>query len=147
MCYCDVWLKYVSWSRLTLMVTRTSCSACFTYRLHPSSWLDAVARRVLTVVCVPGARTWLVLSPARLRGAGKDKMELLLSMGGSRWEASREIIQRCVKLAMTPVLNQMNVVGIVSIPGMMTGQILGGTDPSQARPMTEGSQYIVSIRC
>jgi len=33
---------------------------------------------------------------------------------------------------MTPVLNQMNVVGIVSIPGMMTGQILGGTDPSQA---------------
>jgi len=65
--------------------------------------------------------------------AGKDKMELLLSMGATRWEASREIIQRCVRLAMTPVLNQMNVVGIVSIPGMMTGQILGGTDPSQAR--------------
>ena len=54
-------------------------------------------------------------------------------MGATRWEASREIIQRCVRLAMTPVLNQMNVVGIVSIPGMMTGQILGGTDPSQAR--------------
>ena len=65
------------------------------------------------------------------RVAGKDKMELLLSMGATRWEASREMIQRCVKLAMTPVLNQMNVVGIVSIPGMMTGQILGGTDPSQ----------------
>ena len=61
-------------------------------------------------------------------------MELLLSMGATRWEASREMIQRCIRLAMTPVLNQMNVVGIVSIPGMMTGQILGGTDPSQARP-------------
>lgn len=34
---------------------------------------------------------------------------------------------------MTPVLNQMNVVGIVSIPGMMTGQILAGADPSQVR--------------
>ena len=66
-----------------------------------------------------------------MRGAGKDKIELLLSLGATRWEATREIIQRSVRVAMTPVLNQMNVVGIVSIPGMMTGQILGGTDPSQ----------------
>ncbi len=28
----------------------------------------------------------------------------------------------------------MNVMGVVSIPGMMTGQILGGTAPAQARP-------------
>ncbi len=33
---------------------------------------------------------------------------------------------------MTPVINMIMVVGIVSIPGMMTGQILGGTDPSEA---------------
>lgn len=36
-------------------------------------------------------------------------------------------------MALTPILNQMNVVGIVSIPGMMTGQILSGSDPSQVR--------------
>lgn len=36
-----------------------------------------------------------------------------------------------MKVALTPILNQMNVVGIVSIPGMMTGQILSGSDPSQ----------------
>ena len=46
-------------------------------------------------------------------------------------EATRETLQRCLILALTPVLNQMSVMGIVSIPGMMTGQILGGTDPSQ----------------
>mmetsp|Transcript_5324 Transcript_5324/g.15266 ORF Transcript_5324/g.15266 Transcript_5324/m.15266 type:complete len:336 (+) Transcript_5324:240-1247(+) len=63
---------------------------------------------------------------------GKDKIELLLSLGASRWEAGQETIARCIKLALTPILNQMNVVGIVSIPGMMTGQILGGTDPAQA---------------
>jgi hypothetical protein len=33
---------------------------------------------------------------------------------------------------MTPLLNQMSVVGLVSIPGMMTGQILGGSHPDQA---------------
>ena len=63
--------------------------------------------------------------------AGKGRIELLLAMGASRMEATRESVQRCLILALTPVLNQMSVMGIVSIPGMMTGQILGGTDPSQ----------------
>ena len=48
-------------------------------------------------------------------------------------EATRETLQRCLVLALTPVLNQMSVMGVVSIPGMMTGQILGGTSPSQVR--------------
>jgi len=48
-------------------------------------------------------------------------------------EATRETMQRCLVLALTPVLNQMSVMGVVSIPGMMTGQILGGTVPSQVR--------------
>lgn len=63
--------------------------------------------------------------------AGKGRIELLLAMGATRMEATRETLQRCLILALTPVLNQMSVMGIVSIPGMMTGQILGGTDPSQ----------------
>ena len=46
-------------------------------------------------------------------------------------EATRETMQRCLVLALTPVLNQMSVMGVVFIPGMMTGQILGGTVPSQ----------------
>ena len=31
-----------------------------------------------------------------------------------------------------PTLNQMSVVGIVSLPGMMTGQILAGQSPAEA---------------
>ena len=42
--------------------------------------------------------------------AAKDKIELLLSLGATRWEATRETVARCVKLALTPILNQMNVV-------------------------------------
>jgi putative ABC transport system permease protein len=65
--------------------------------------------------------------------AGKDRIEQLLALGATRWEATQASIQRCVRMALTPILNQMNVVGIVSIPGMMTGQILSGSDPSQVR--------------
>ncbi|KAK9840558.1 hypothetical protein WJX81_000987 [Elliptochloris bilobata] len=63
---------------------------------------------------------------------GKDRIELKLAIGASRWEATQETLQRATRVALTPILNQMNVVGIVSIPGMMTGQILSGSDPSQA---------------
>ena len=33
---------------------------------------------------------------------------------------------------MIPIINAMMVVGIVSIPGMMTGQLLAGVDPMTA---------------
>ena len=33
---------------------------------------------------------------------------------------------------MIPTLNQMAVVGLVSLPGMMTGQVLAGGSPMQA---------------
>lgn len=72
--------------------------------------------------------------PATLNAtlAGADHIERLLSLGASRAEATRDLLGRAVRLAMTPLLNQMSVVGLVSIPGMMTGQILGGSHPDQA---------------
>ena len=33
---------------------------------------------------------------------------------------------------MMPLLNTMSVAGIVTLPGMMTGQILAGADPAEA---------------
>jgi putative ABC transport system permease protein len=33
---------------------------------------------------------------------------------------------------MIPIINSMMVVGLVSLPGMMTGQILAGADPLKA---------------
>ncbi|KAI8474099.1 MAG: hypothetical protein J3K34DRAFT_408830 [Monoraphidium minutum] len=64
--------------------------------------------------------------------SGADRVEKMLALGATRWEATRAPVARAVRLAMTPLLNQMSVVGLVSIPGMMTGQILAGTDPAEA---------------
>lgn len=62
---------------------------------------------------------------------GKDRIEQLLAFGANRWEATHAARRRCIRLALMPILNQMNVVGIVAIPGIMTGQILAGANPSQ----------------
>lgn len=64
--------------------------------------------------------------------AGRARVELLLSLGGSRWEAAQGAIRQAVRAGMLPTLNQMSVVGIVSLPGMMTGQMLAGESPNEA---------------
>jgi len=60
------------------------------------------------------------------------EVEALLALGAGRWEATREVAADAVKTGMVPILNSMSAVGLVTIPGMMTGQILGGTEPLQA---------------
>jgi putative ABC transport system permease protein len=62
----------------------------------------------------------------------RDYIEMDLAMGATRWEAARGPLRNAVRRGMIPILNSMSVVGIVSIPGMMTGQILAGADPAQA---------------
>ncbi len=63
---------------------------------------------------------------------GQDRVEWALSMGASRWETARPVAAEALRTGMIPIINAMTVVGLVTIPGMMTGQILGGVDPSLA---------------
>ncbi|MCA9597914.1 MAG: iron export ABC transporter permease subunit FetB [Myxococcales bacterium] len=62
----------------------------------------------------------------------KDRVEMELSLGATRWEAARDPLSQAVRRGMIPILNSMTVVGIVSLPGMMTGQILEGASPLAA---------------
>ena len=62
----------------------------------------------------------------------RDIYELLLYNGASRKEALREFSDNSLRLALSPTIAAMMTIGLVSLPGMMTGQILGGTDPMGA---------------
>lgn len=63
---------------------------------------------------------------------GAGRVELALSFGATRWEAARPVAAEALRTGMVPILNTMSVVGLVTIPGMMTGQILGGVPPALA---------------
>jgi putative ABC transport system permease protein len=69
-----------------------------------------------------------------LRGFDRERaeVELLLAHGATRREASRQVIRDAVRTGMIPILNAMVAAGLISIPGMMTGQILAGQDPGSA---------------
>lgn len=62
----------------------------------------------------------------------RERVEMELSLGATRWEAARDPLAEAARRGMIPILNAMAVVGIVSLPGMMTGQILEGASPLSA---------------
>lgn len=74
-----------------------------------------------------GLSVWLEAVKER-----RERIESLLALGATAWEASRESISDALRRGLTPILNAMASAGIVSLPGMMTGQILAGNSPEQA---------------
>jgi len=62
----------------------------------------------------------------------RGRIEAELALGATAWEAARAPVAGAVRRGMIPIINSMMVVGIVSLPGMMTGQILAGSDPIDA---------------
>ncbi len=62
----------------------------------------------------------------------RNEIEMMLCMGADSTEASKGIVKNAMHAGMIPSINSMMAVGMVFIPGMMTGQILGGADPMTA---------------
>ena len=61
-----------------------------------------------------------------------DTIEARLMLGHSWSEAIREPRQQSLRSGLIPIINAMAAAGIVSLPGMMTGQILAGAPPVEA---------------
>jgi len=55
-----------------------------------------------------------------------------LANGATKREALVPYMQEALKLAFNPTIASIAVVGLISLPGMMTGQILGGSSPMVA---------------
>lgn len=59
----------------------------------------------------------------------KDKIEASLMLGATPKDSMKKIIEVSFDTAFLPTLNSMKNMGIISLPGMMTGQILSGISP------------------
>lgn len=60
------------------------------------------------------------------------KIETLIYIGASPKNILMPFVNQAIETAMLPTLNSMLGMGIISLPGMMTGQILSGTLPTTA---------------
>ncbi len=62
----------------------------------------------------------------------RDVIEARLILGQDWRTAIGDITRDSVRIGMIPMINAMAAAGLVSLPGMMTGQILSGTEPIEA---------------
>ncbi|MFM7424205.1 MAG: ABC transporter permease [Elainella sp.] len=60
------------------------------------------------------------------------EIETHLSLGATPRQATQLYRQEAIKAGLIPTLNSMMVVGVVTLPGIITGQILSGIDPLNA---------------
>jgi putative ABC transport system permease protein len=59
-------------------------------------------------------------------------IEARLALGEPLRLALLPSVRKALRNAFMPILNSMGTTGLVSLPGMMTGQILGGVEPAEA---------------
>ena len=117
--------------------------------------LGALATAAFFIVVVLGVRPWfnpqyfipisgmivgnsmtgISLGANKLCADMQDKRSIVensLMLGATPVRAVREIVNDAFDSAILPTMNNMLTMGIVSLPGMMTGQILSGTFPITA---------------
>lgn len=78
---------------------------------------------------------------ADLESKQRDAIELMLSFGLNPFTATRPTFRAAISASLRPQINSMNVIGLVSIPGMMTGNVLAGASPRRA------AGYQIMIMC
>ncbi|NLK62166.1 MAG: ABC transporter permease [Fusobacteria bacterium] len=77
-----------------------------------------------------------------------------IMLGANKLEATLPYIRKSMVVSLNPTIANMATVGLVSLPGMMTGQILGGSSPIVAIKYQIAimlgifiSQFIASLFC
>ncbi|KAL1813179.1 hypothetical protein DCAR_0625476 [Daucus carota subsp. sativus] len=71
----------------------------------------------------------------RLRDDIRTQMSLVetaLALGATPRQATLQQVKRSLVIALSPVLDNAKTVGLISLPGAMTGLIMGGASPTEA---------------
>lgn len=113
--------------------TVTTLTLTVVIDLH--TWYDPQYAVPLLGMLLGNAMSGIAIGLDRLTQAAWDRrtiIEARLALGQTAAEAVSDLRRDAVRSGMIPIVNSMSVVGIVSLPGMMTGQILSGTLPLEA---------------
>ncbi|MEJ2667860.1 MAG: ABC transporter permease, partial [Deinococcales bacterium] len=127
----------IFWDSLVTVVTSaflvTGASLVGILRVRP--WFEAQYAIPLLGMVLGNTLNGMSLALDRfMEGAAgaRASIESDLGLGASRWEAGHALVRDSLRTGMIPTINAMMVMGVVSLPGMMTGQILAGAAPTDA---------------
>ena len=128
------WWRYGLGAGTTLIATLL-VTAFALLTLRPSPWYEPQVLIPLAGIVLGSVMNGVSISLnafnnglVRERGA----IEARLALGASRHVALRPLQRSALRSGLIPIVNQMSAAGIITLPGLMTGQILAGLPPFEA---------------
>lgn len=103
--------------------------------IQPPTWYEPQYLIPLAGIVLGNAMNGAAISGERLAttvNASRGEIETHLSLGATPQQALSQYRKDAIRAGLIPTLNQMMVVGVVTLPGIITGQLLSGIQPLEA---------------
>lgn len=100
--------------------------------IQPPTWYEPQFLIPLAGIVLGNAMNGAALTGERLvstLNSSQLEIETHLSLGATPQQAVSRYRQEAIRAGLIPTINTMMVVGLVTLPGIMTGQLLSGVDP------------------
>jgi putative ABC transport system permease protein len=103
--------------------------------IQPETWYQPQYLIPLAGIVLGSAMNGAAIAGERLVStiiSSRLEIETHLSLGAMPQQAVAGYRKDAIRAGLIPILNQMMVVGVVTLPGMITGQLLSGINPLEA---------------
>jgi putative ABC transport system permease protein len=103
--------------------------------IQPETWYEPQYLIPLAGIVLGSAMNGAAIAGERLVStitSSRLEIETHLSLGATPQQAVELYRKDAIRAGLIPILNQMMVVGLVTLPGIITGQLLSGIDPLNA---------------
>jgi putative ABC transport system permease protein len=127
--------NYTIGASAVAFATLLTAILALTTAIRPTPWYDPRYAVPLAGIILGSVLNGASLAlDALLSGVVRERaaIEARLALGGSFGQAMRPLVRSAIRRALLPIINQMSAAGLVTLPGIMTGQILAGMEPMQA---------------
>ncbi len=129
------WWSYGLGTGCMMMASTVVTVFALATALQPTPWYDPRYAIPLLGMILGNCMTGVGLGLSTLTTglvARRPGVEAQLMLGATRQVAIAPVTHEALRSALMPIINSMAATGVVSLPGMMTGQILGGVPPAEA---------------
>lgn len=125
------------WVGTLAVVSTTLVTAMFILNtaLRPDPWFDPRYTIALVGIVLGSVLNAASLAlDGMLSGVRRERLgiEARLALGATVHQAFSSLLRESVRRGIVPSINQMSAAGIITLPGIMTGQIIAGMDPVDA---------------
>jgi putative ABC transport system permease protein len=127
--------SYAVGASAVFVATALTAILALTTAIRPHPWYDPHYAIPLAGIILGNVLNGASLAlDSMLGGVVRERpaIEAQLALGIPFRTAIRGLVRTSVRRALLPIINQMSAAGIITLPGIMTGQILAGMDPLEA---------------